>query len=367
VGAKQDLIGQSKWVLDTPALLVDLDLMEANIARIVATCRAHGVAWRPHAKSQKSPDIAHKLLAAGAIGLTCAKLGEVEVFADAGIRDCVIANQIVGPCKARRLMALLDRANPVVSVDSIPNLDELNAAAVEAGKTLKVVIEVNVGMNRAGVEPGAPVLALAREIAARQGLHFAGLLAWESHATRIADPDQKARVVAEAIAKLTASARLCREAGYDVEIVSCGGTGTFPYCAQQPGVTEIQTGGAIFGDMHYLTNYHSDFATALTILATVTSRPTATRIITDAGNKAMSTDLAMPKPLGLPDLKVLKISAEHSLMELAAPSEEPRIGGKIEFIAGYSDSTVYRHEEIVAVRKDQIEAIWPIAARGKLK
>jgi D-serine deaminase-like pyridoxal phosphate-dependent protein len=156
-------------------------------------------------------------------------------------------------------------------------------------------------------------------------------------------------------------------AGHSVEIVSCGGTGTFPYCAQQPGVTEVQVGGAIFGDMHYTTNYHTDFPPSLTILATVTSRPTATRIVTDAGCKAMSADLAMPKPLGLPPFTLLKISAEHSQIELAASSATPKVGDKIEFIAGYSDSTIYRHEEIVAVRKDRIEAIWQIAGRGKLK
>jgi len=361
------LIGQPKSALDTPALLVDLDVMETNIARIVATCRAHGVSWRPHAKGHKTPEIAHKLMAAGAIGLTCAKLGEVEVFADAGIGDCVIANQVVGAAKMRRLTAVLGHADPVVAVDSIPNLDELNAAAMQAGKTLRVVIEVNVGMDRAGVEPGAPVLALAREIAKRPGLRFAGVLAWESHAARIADPDEKSRVVAAAIAKLTASARACAEAGFKVEIVSCGGTGTFPYCAQQPGVTEIQAGGAIFSDMHYRTNFHADFPPALTLLATVTSRPTPTRIVMDAGRKAMSSDMAMPSPIGLPPFKAMKISAEHSQVELDEPNAAPRIGDKVEMVAGYSDSTVYLHEEIVAVRKGRIEAVWIIAGRGKIK
>lgn len=362
-----DVIGQPTSILDTPALVVDLDVMEANIARVLAVCRAHGVGWRPHAKAHKTPAIAHKLLAAGAIGLTCAKLGEVEVFADAGIRHCIIANQIVGAAKMKRLMALLDRADPVLSVDSIPNLDELNAAAVGAGKTLKVVIEVNVGMNRAGVEAGAPVLALAREIAARPGLRFVGLLAWEAHATRIADPAEKSRVVAAALEKLTASAKACAAAGHKVEIVSCGGTGTFPYCAEYPGITEIQAGGAIFSDMHYRTNFHVDLPPALTVLATVTSRPTPTRVVMDAGHKAMSSDMAMPCPLDLPAFAALKLSAEHSQVELKQPSDAPRIGDKVAFIVGYSDSTVHLHEEMVAVRKGRIEAVWPVAARGKLK
>src|SRR5438034_2306388 len=150
------LIGQHKSALDTPALLVDLEVMEANIARILATCRAHGVAWRPHSKAHKTPEIAKMQIAAGAIGITCAKLGEAEVMAAAGIRDILIANQIVGAIKIGRLVELTDRADPIVCVDSIDNLDELDAAFGRAGKRLRVAIEVNIGMNRAGIEPGAP-------------------------------------------------------------------------------------------------------------------------------------------------------------------------------------------------------------------
>src|SRR5258706_4872709 len=156
------LIGQPKAALDTPALLVDLDVMEANMARIVDVCRAHGVGWRPHSKAHKTPEIAKMQIAAGAIGVTCAKLGEAEVMAAAGIRNILIANQIVGAAKVERLVALTRHADPIVAVDSIPNLDELSAAAHAADAELKVVIEVDIGMKRAGVQPGAPVVALAR-------------------------------------------------------------------------------------------------------------------------------------------------------------------------------------------------------------
>ena len=157
----RDLIGQSKFALDTPALLVDLDVMETNIARIIATCRAHGVAWRPHSKAHKTPEIAHREIAAGAIGITCAKLGEAEVMAAAGIRDILIANQIVGPIKIGRLVRLAEHADPIVCVDSIENLFELDEAFGNAGKRLRVAIEVNIGMNRAGIEPGLSVAAFA--------------------------------------------------------------------------------------------------------------------------------------------------------------------------------------------------------------
>ena len=188
-------------------------------------------------------------------------------------------------------------------------------------------------------------------------------MGWESHAVTIADPAEKARAVAAAIGLLTSSADACRAAGLPVDIVSCGGTGTFPYCAQQPGVTEIQAGGAIFSDMHYRTHYHLDIPAALTLLATVTSRPTATRVIIDAGKKTMSSDAAVPMPLGVAAKRVA-LSAEHGTIELAEPSDLPRIGDKLELIVGYSDTTVHLHEEIVAVRNGRIEAIWRVAGRG---
>src|SRR5436190_12854763 len=211
--ASRNPIGQVSSALDTPALLVDLEVMEANIARILATCRAHGVAWRPHSKAHKTPEIARMQIAAGAIGVTCAKLGEAEVMAAAGIRSILIANQIVGAAKVERLIALTRHAEPIVAVDSIPNLDELSAAAHAAGAELKVVIEVDIGMKRAGVLPGAPVVALAREIARRPGLRFVGVFGWESQATRMDDMAEKERTVVAAVAQLATSATACREAG----------------------------------------------------------------------------------------------------------------------------------------------------------
>jgi D-serine deaminase-like pyridoxal phosphate-dependent protein len=359
-------LGRGLSALDTPALLVDLDVMDANIARIIAACRARGVHWRPHIKGNKTPEIALRQLAAGAIGVTCAKLGEAEVMADAGIGDLLIANQVVGGTKIARLVRLRERADPIVAIDSPDHVAALAAGGPDPARPLRLLVEVNVGMNRAGVEPGKAAAKLAAEVARHRGLRFAGLMAWESQATRIADPQEKERVVKEALARLVATAALCREAGYPVSIVSCGGSGTFPFCIEQPGVTEVQIGGAIFSDMHYREHYHLDFPPALTVLATVTSRPNPTRIILDAGRKALPPDIAMPEPLRLPPLSGLKLSAEHATLELAAPSDMPRIGDRVEFIVGYSDMTVFLHEEIVAHRGGEVEAVWRVAARGKL-
>jgi D-serine deaminase-like pyridoxal phosphate-dependent protein len=305
-------------------------------------------------------------LAAGAIGVTCAKVGEAEVMAAAGVRDILIANQVVGTHKIRRLLDLLDRSDVKAAVDCIAHVRELGEAAAARGLTLDVVIEVDIGMHRAGAQPGAPVVALAQAIVAQPGLRFAGLMAWEAHVVAIPDAAEKAAAVAAAVGQLTASARACRDAGLEVGIVSCGGTGSFPYCARQPGVTEVQAGGAIFSDVLYRTKFHFDAPQALTILMTVTSRPTPTRIITDAGKKTMSSDGAVPEPIGLPPAKPMRLSAEHGSIELESPNDTPAVGDKIEVIVGYSDTTVHLHERIVATRDGRIEAVWPVAARGRI-
>ena len=364
---RQAPLSETKAALDTPALLVDLDVLAGNIDRIASACRASGVGWRPHTKGQKTPEIIRLELAAGAIGITCAKVGEAEVMAGAGVGNILIANEIVGEIKVRRLVDLLGRADITVAIDDPRGVAELGAAAAGRGRRLGVVVEVDIGMHRAGVLPGKPVVELASIAAAHPGLHFRGVMGWESHAVTLADREAKRKTVAEAVGLLTASADACRAAGHKVDIVSCGGTGTFPYCIEQPGVTEVQVGGGIFSDMHYMTHYHADFVPALTVLATVVSRPMPTRIVLDAGKKAMSGDAAMPLPVGLPPQRSLKLSAEHATIELESASETPRVGEKIELIVGYSDTTVHLHEEIVGLRSGRIEGVWRIVGRGKIK
>ena len=360
-------VGMPKEALDTPALLVDLEKMERNIARMASTMRENGVNWRPHVKCPKVPAIAHRLLDAGAIGVTCAKLGEAEVMAAAGIKNILIANQVVGPTKINRLVNLLTSAEVIVAVDNAENVLALDAAARAKGVQLKVVIEVNTGMDRAGVEPGQPAIDLASAISNCPGLHFAGVMAWEAHTIRIADPIEKERKVAEAVQKLVDCAEQCRDLGMPVEIVSCGGTGTYLYSSRQPGATEIQAGGGIFGDVMYRTRMNVPHDYAMTVLAMVTSRPTPTRIICDNGKKTMSSDAAAPLPLGIPNVSSVDLSAEHAIITLDEPSETPRLGDTIEFVVGYSDTTVMLHDEIFGVRDGKVEVVWPILGRGKLR
>lgn len=362
-----DLIGAPLSAIDTPALVLDLDRMEANLARIAGTCRRAGVGWRPHIKCHKSPDIAKRAIAGGAVGITCAKLSEAEAMVGAGIRDILIANQIVGPIKIARLVRLLDRAELAVAVDNPDNVRALGAACRAAGQTLRVVIEVDTGLGRAGVLPGDDVVALARLISSTPGMVFSGVMAWEGQTTRITDPVEKEQAIRDALGKLAGSAALCRTAGLPAPVVSCGGTGTFEIAAFVPGVTEIQAGGGLFGDVHYRDLYHVQMQEALTVMATVTSRPTLERIITDAGKKAMSCDSGVPEPLGLPPLQSVGFSAEHGKITLAVPSLTPGIGEHIHYLVGYADTTVHLHDEIYAVRHGKIEHVWPIPRGSRLR
>jgi D-serine deaminase-like pyridoxal phosphate-dependent protein len=241
------------------------------------------------------------------------------------------------------------------------------AAARAKGVRLRVVIEIDIGGNRAGVQPGAAAVELARWIAGHPGLRFTGVMGWESHATAIQDQAEKARAVAAAVRLLTQSAEACRAAGFPVDIVSCGGTGTYRFTTAQPGVTEIQAGGGIFSDVRYRIKFLVDHPYALTLMTTVTSRPNPHRIICDAGKKAMSSDAAEPLPLGVKNVRSVNLSAEHARIELTEPDTRLRVGDRVEFVVGYGDTTVHLHEEIYGTRDNAVEIVWPVLARGRMR
>ena len=363
-----NIIGRPAEEIDTPALLVDLDVLERNVAHMARVIiREAGINWRPHSKGIKSPAIAHLLVEAGAIGVTCAKLGEAEVMVAGGIRSILIANQIVGPQKVARLVNLRKHADVIPAVDNADNVREIAEAAAGKGVRQRLVVEINVGIDRAGVLPGAPVVALAKQVASYPSLEFAGVMAWEALVLGAKDDAEKGHMVKEAISQLTESADRCRDAGLPVEIVSCGGSGTYWHTAFQPGVTEIQGGGGIFCDITYRERFGVKHDYALTVLATVTSRPAPTRIICDAGKKTMSTDASTPKPIGLPDESVLTCSEEHGRIEMPEPAGTPRVGDKIQFIVGYGDTTVFLHDNFYGIRDGRVEVVWPILGRGKLQ
>jgi D-serine deaminase-like pyridoxal phosphate-dependent protein len=369
MSAQTGLIGRPVTDLETPVLLVDLDAFERNVARMRQVIIGDaGIAWQPHTKGIKTPALAHKLLQSGALGVTCAKLGEAEVMAAAGIRDILIANEVVGASKVARLARLVHHADVIVAVDGTEQVEALDRAARDAGTRIRVLVEVNIAMNRAGVEPGAPVVMLAERVAACPGLRFAGLMGWEGGGIAgLRDPVEKRRAIETAVGRLTETADRCRAAGLPVDIVSCGGTGTYWISAKLPGVTEVQAGGGVFGDAHYRTNYGVDHECALTILTTVLSRPTPTRVVCDAGWKSMARVPMLPEPLRVGAVKSVALSAEHTTIELAEAAPAPRVGEHVEFVAGYSDATVFLHDDLYGVRGRRLEAIWPILGRGRTR
>lgn len=362
------IIGMNKWHLDTPALLIDLDAMERNIERMARFFREHGTHWRPHSKSHKCPAIAHKLLAAGAIGITCAKLGEAEVMAANGIQDILIANEIVGPQKIARLANLRRHADVMVCVDDPGNVEELGAVAREKGVCIRVLVEVNIGLNRCGTAPGEETLGLARKIANTEGLRFCGLMGYEGHVIMIEDPEEKRARSHEALDHLIRSKDLIEDEGIQVEIISAGGTGDYVISGAYPGVTEIQAGGGIFMDMLYYDRCQvTGHEFALTVLATITSRAVPGKAITDAGMKTMSRQHGIPKVVGREGVEVTSLSAEHGILDLETPQEGMDVGDKIELIVGYSDTTNVLHDRFYGIRDGEVEVVWELLGRGKLQ
>jgi len=360
-----DAVGKPLTALDTPALWVDLERMEANIRYLVAYFKDAGVAWRPHTKGIKVPAIAQKLLQAGAIGITCAKLSEAEVMAAAGIQDILVANQVVGAQKITRLVNLRRQSDVMVAVDNLSNVAEISAAALDAGVRVRVLVEVNSGMDRAGLEPGMGVVDFVHQVMEFPGVQFSGLMAWEGHVVGIADPEEKRRRCEASVGLLVDTAECCRQAGLQVPIVSCGGSGSFPITAHIPGVTEVQAGGAIFGDVTYR-KWGAGTQEALCILATVTSRPAAGRAVIDAGRKTMNGEISMPEAKDLPGIRLVSLSAEHGVLALDDAAPQLQVGDKLSFIAGYGDFTIFQHDQLVGVRDGVVELVWEVQGRGKL-
>ena len=360
------LIGQSINDLDTPALIVDLDVLDRNIAFMANHLRERGVNWRPHAKAHKSPAIAWREIRAGAIGITCAKLSEAEVYVASGIRDILIANQIVGPIKTRRLAALALESEVMVTVDHIDQATAIDAAAAEYGSKPRILIEVDSGMQRAGVAAGQPAVELAQKLVGLKNIRFEGLMTWEGHSVAISDHDARAKEITASIGRFTDTIAAVRAAGITVNIASSGGTGTFLVSSELEGITEVQAGGGIFGDVMYR-KLQVPVEPALSILVTVTSRPTPERIIFDAGRKTIDPSATPPEFADLPNVANLALSAEHGVVTLSGPSATPKIADRLRLNVGYSDQAVHLHEQHIAIRNNRVVAVFPTLARGRLQ
>ena len=365
-------IGDPLDMLDTPAMIVDLSLMEANIAKLMGAFRGKDVSIRPHLKTVKSPELAHILLQAGAIGGCVAKVSEAEVMARAGIEDLLITSEIVGKPKLARLVELV-REHPRVKVvvDSLTGVQALNQAMQGAELHINVLLDVNVGQNRCGVTPGQEVVTLAQSIGDMSNLHLIGVQGYEGHLQHIHDASEREQRCRASMRLLTSTATQLREMGFPVEIVTTGGTGTAEICASCEGVTEVQPGSFIFMDTDYRNALGSVYTNALTILSTVISRPTPERSVVDAGLKSLSIDSGMAEPQGLTGVTYRPGGDEHGILTwhegMQTPSSKLDVGERIVFIPSHIDTTINLHDTYYAYRNGRIEAIWPVATRGKVQ
>ena len=341
--------------LDTPALTVDLDILERNIAQMAALCQNLDIPLRPHTKTHKVPQIAQMQIEAGAQGITCQKVGEAEVMVAVGIDDILIPYNIVGKPKLERLMQLTKQATITVAVDSDITARGLSEQAQKDGATIQVVVEMDTGSKRCGVQSPQAVQALAQTIVDLPGLDFQGVMTYPSRL--------------EAKPFIDETLELLQRDGISASMVSGGGTGS-EVNSKQIGCTETRSGSYIYEGMQRIGPETVNPETcALRMIVTVVSTPTANRVITDGGMKAFTS--YPPTPYGYiieqPEVKIYGMSVEHGHIDVSGSSHRFQVGEQLSVIPVHQGMTSNLHDELVAVRNGQVEAIWPIAGRGKVK
>lgn len=358
--------------LDTPAVVIDLDVVERNIGRMAAWAKDAGVALRPHAKTHKSDRIGRLQLAAGARGLSLAKVGEAEAFVERGFADLFIAYPVVGPEKARRLLALNEKARIAVGIDSVAGARSLSDTFVDAGQRLDVSIKVDCGYHRVGVAP-AEVLPLARVVGDLRGLRLRGIFTHAGHGyggdtpAAIADTGTgEGRTMTDVAARL-------RAAGFEIEQVSVGSTPTAPYAMKAPDVNECRPGNYVYHDATQVSLGTCSLEDcAMTIVATVVSTSAAAnQAVVDAGSKTLSTDPLRPRLGGHGWLlgtksRVSRLSEEHGVVDVAA-GDRFEVGQRVRILPNHACVVSNLHDRLYGVRGDSVEEILPIIARGRVQ
>lgn len=358
--------------LPTPALLLDLDAFESNVGAMVRHCREHRLALRPHGKTHKCPEIAKFLTRAGAVGACAAKVSEAEVFAEHGVAGLLVTTPVVSRYAVERAVALARKQNDTLFLaDHAANVRALDAAAAEAGVVLNIVIDLHVG-RKGGVLPGLPALELARLVASLKNLKLSGLQAYAGFASHTIGYDQRRTASTEALGPAVETKRLLARHGVDCALLTGGSTGTYDIDPTIEGVTELQPGSFMFMDLDYSGiggrdgGPYRDFRTALTVLSTVVSKPTSTLAIIDGGTKAFSTDRPiLPEAVGVDGIVYSWGGDEHGKLDVRGASAAVELGDRLEFVVPHCDPTVNLYDRIFCLRSDVVEAVWPIAARGK--
>ena len=359
--------------LDTPLVAIDLDLLERNIAEMAALAASHGVAMRPHAKTHKSPHIARLQLDAGAVGLTCAKLGEAEVLVEqGGVTDILIAYPIVGDIKIQRLLHLLDRARVIVAIDTHRAAAALSQAISTRARTLDIYLEVNTGQDRAGAYAGQEAVDLAVAISQMPGLRLAGVMTHEGHAG-FSGPDDIPIIAEKAGQALVDTAERIRCQGIEVTDVSVGSTPASWFTPRVPGITEMRPGTYVFHDNNAFRHGRiGPDRCAARVVATVVSRPASDRAIIDAGSKALALDPSASHPghgfiVGRPGATIARLSEEHGVVTLPPMEHGFDVGGRVEIIPNHICPAVNLTDELVVIHNGHVVDHWPVAARGKVQ
>lgn len=348
--------------IPTPALIVDVAALERNISRMAAFFATGACKLRPHFKAHKTPEIARRQLAAGSCtGLTCATVAEAEIVAGS-CDDLLIANEVLGPGKCDRVAALARRVAVTVAVDSAAGLNEMASAARRAGVLAGVLVDLNVGQQRCGVEPGQEALALARLASNTPSVELRGLMGYEGHLQAIRSRTERAAKTSAAMRSLVDSARLLQAAGLRCDVVSAGGTGTYDISGRFEGITEIQAGSYALLDTDY-GEMGLPFEHAFAVLGTVISRPARDRCVADCGHKSITKDHGNPIVRGIEGASVTSLNDEHATIVL--PSGAPvEVGDRIQLLPSHVDPTINLHDVFFAMEGDRVVDLWPIAARG---
>jgi D-serine deaminase-like pyridoxal phosphate-dependent protein len=356
--------------IPTPALVLDLDAFDDNIRKMASHLKVRGKAFRPHGKTHKCPEIARALIGAGAVGICAARLSEAEVFADHGIRGLLVTTAVIGTDKIARAVALARRApDTMFVVDDEQNVRALNEAA-RGGAKIALLIDLYFG--RTGVEPGDPALRLARLIDSLPNVELAGLQSYDGQAAHTTPFTARGARTNGNMAKAAATRKMIEEFDIPCSIVTGGSTGTYRFDSENSAMTELQPGSFIFMDLDYGRiggadggAEYRDFKNALTVVTTVVSTPPGFAIV-DGGYKAFSTDRPFtPHPVDLPGVEYGWAGDEHGRLDVSRAQRPVRLGDRIEFIPPHCDPTVNLYDQIYGVRGDRVEAVWPIAARGK--
>jgi 3-hydroxy-D-aspartate aldolase len=363
----------AKWDLETPALCVDLDAMEKNVAAMQSALKKFGLPSRPHAKTHKCAAIAKYQMATGSIGICCAKLSEAEALAAEGIDRILMTTSNLAKSKIRRAMAMRKRhPHFIQAVDEEQNARDLSAAAKEAGVVADVVIDVAVG-TRSGIPAGDGALALGRLVDTLPHLKLRGMLSYDGGVQHAKGFQNRKERALQTMAPNVETFERMKKAGLNMEIFSGGGTGTYNIMHLVPGVTDVQVGSYLFMDMQYLAigsengdAVFSDFAPSLTVLTTVMNNRFPGRLTTDGGAKALTLNTPTAGVIGEPGMEYNASSDEFGSIRFAAPpTRDYKIGDKLEVIVPHCDPVVNEYDVLYGTRRDRVEVMWKITARGK--